>query len=1435
MNKNLQEILDIIQQSEKLDAEQKDNLLKAVKDADKELEITNFKLERTEKVKKTTAILLEETIEELEQKRKAVEKQNRELEIETALEKVRTIAMGMREPGDMLDVCKTISLQLESLGVKEIRNVQTAIFYEQRGNYMNYEYYAKHDKTFITETTFTNHEIHQEFATKMLKGKGEFFITHIKGNDVKDWIAYQKTTNVFIDTFLDTASSLNYYWFSLGPVALGISTYHPLTEEETNLFKRFLKVFELAYRRYMDIEKAEALAREAQIELGLERVRARAMAMQNSNELSELVDTVFKELTKLDFTLSWCIINIIDESSLSNMVWAANPNIDKAPDSYHMKFEDYPFHDAMMKGYKERAAKYIYVLEGIEKKVYDEYLFKETEFRKVPEEAQAASKAMEKYVCSFTFSNFGGLQTVGDKPLSDINLDILARFGKVFDLTYTRFNDLKIAEAQAREAQIEAALERVRSRTMAMHKSDELSDTAYELYQQFRLLGENPEQLTIGIIDEIKNNMEFWLTLGGNQIDHVFKAPIDEPILLNKVYSAWKEQKKSIVIDIAGDELKTYYNFFKNLPDYNDFNEFKNNQKAENRRVIHTAFFSKGSLSLASPEPKPVETIELLERFAGLFDQTYTRFLDLQKAEEQAREANIEVALEKVRSRTMGMQKSEELKEVIQLVYDQFVHLNINIEHTGFIMDYKEREDMHIWLADQHEVPSEITIPYFDSPHWNSFNEAKEKGIDFFANYLTFEEKNKFYQDLFKLIPGVPDETLKYYFGCPGLAVSTVLLENVGLYIENFSGIPYSDEENDTLMRFGKVFQQTYTRFNDLKQAEAQARESQIEASLERVRTVAMSMNKSDDLLSICEVSFKEFQKLGFDNLRNTIIHILNDEKGFFLDYDFSDAMGGSISNIDYNSHPVVEDYLKQIKSARDAFAEVVIEHNQLNDWRDFRKKSGQRDDPRLESIPALHYYFHSIGVGDIGISTFKPIDESQIKILKRFRNVFDLAYRRYTDITKAEAQAREAQVQLALERVRARTMAMHQSDELAETASVVFKQLMNLGIEPNRIYIAIIKDETGIGEFWITDEDGSKVTSCFAADLNENVSFKKMYTGWQEQKKSITVDIQGKELEEYFKHLSSLNVPFKGGLSQLRRIQNIAYFSKGFIGVASPDETKPETIQLLERFAAVFNLTYTRFNDLQQAEEQNKIIQAENERKTQELEEARQLQLSMLPKELPHLPNLDLAVYMQTATEVGGDYYDFQVGLDGTLIIVIGDATGHGMKAGTVVTITKSLFNSMALNENILVTFDKISEILKGMKFRQLAMCLIMMKIKGNRLSISSAAMPPALIYRAKNKRVEELLLKGMPLGTMKKFPYKKIESHLDSGDRILLHSDGLPELANEQGEMFGYDRTISEFHSVGEKEPEEIVNHLKNSASHWANGKEPDDDVTFVVIKIK
>ncbi len=247
----------------------------------------------------------------------------------------------------------------------------------------------------------------------------------------------------------------------------------------------------------------------------------------------------------------------------------------------------------------------------------------------------------------------------------------------------------------------------------------------------------------------------------------------------------------------------------------------------------------------------------------------------------------------------------------------------------------------------------------------------------------------------------------------------------------------------------------------------------------------------------------------------------------------------------------------------------------------------------------------------------------------------------------------------------------------------------------------------------------------------------------------------------------------------------------------------------------------------------QAELAEAENARKTKELEEARKLQLSMLPKELPEISNLDIAVYMKTATEVGGDYYDFHVGLDGTLTVVLGDATGHGMKAGTMVTATKSLFGSYAENENIIHTFHEMTRCLKELNFNMLSMCLAMLKIKENQVTLSSAGIPPVLIFRAKENKVEEFLLKGMPLGTIDKFPYQVVKTELNAGDTILMMSDGFPELMNERNQMYGYRHAVEFFEQIAMSEPQAIIDELKHEIELWKNGGDPNDDITFIVLK--
>jgi ligand-binding sensor domain-containing protein/serine phosphatase RsbU (regulator of sigma subunit) len=251
--------------------------------------------------------------------------------------------------------------------------------------------------------------------------------------------------------------------------------------------------------------------------------------------------------------------------------------------------------------------------------------------------------------------------------------------------------------------------------------------------------------------------------------------------------------------------------------------------------------------------------------------------------------------------------------------------------------------------------------------------------------------------------------------------------------------------------------------------------------------------------------------------------------------------------------------------------------------------------------------------------------------------------------------------------------------------------------------------------------------------------------------------------------------------------------------------------------------------------EAEKRALEAENERKTKELEDARKLQLSLLPKEVPQLPAYEIAVYMKTSTEVGGDYYDFSVAPDKTLDIAFGDATGHGMQAGTIVTLMKGLFVSDASRFDIPGFFNHCSKAIKDIRLGRLFMAFTLVRLKGNSVYLSSAGMPPVFIFRKRDRSIEEVLLKGMPLGAMKSFPYALHEASLERGDTLLLLTDGLPEQKNSAGDMFDYERVQKAFGQVVDRSPDEIIAHLVQEGETWMEGAIQDDDITMMVVKIK
>jgi len=248
----------------------------------------------------------------------------------------------------------------------------------------------------------------------------------------------------------------------------------------------------------------------------------------------------------------------------------------------------------------------------------------------------------------------------------------------------------------------------------------------------------------------------------------------------------------------------------------------------------------------------------------------------------------------------------------------------------------------------------------------------------------------------------------------------------------------------------------------------------------------------------------------------------------------------------------------------------------------------------------------------------------------------------------------------------------------------------------------------------------------------------------------------------------------------------------------------------------------------------EKRLLEAENQRKTDELEEARALQLSMLPKKMPSLPDYDLAVYMDTATEVGGDYYDYSVEQDGSLVLAVGDATGHGLKAGIMVAAAKSYFHTLVHEADLVTILSRISSGLRNLNMHLMYMGFILMKCNGRKVDLAIAGMPPVLHYSKKRNKVEQLLLKGLPLGGPANYPYKKKSVELDEGDVLLLMSDGLSELFNPEREILGIERIEQVLLNSADSSSSDIIRQLNQLTETWAAGVDAHDDITLMVLKI-
>ena len=251
--------------------------------------------------------------------------------------------------------------------------------------------------------------------------------------------------------------------------------------------------------------------------------------------------------------------------------------------------------------------------------------------------------------------------------------------------------------------------------------------------------------------------------------------------------------------------------------------------------------------------------------------------------------------------------------------------------------------------------------------------------------------------------------------------------------------------------------------------------------------------------------------------------------------------------------------------------------------------------------------------------------------------------------------------------------------------------------------------------------------------------------------------------------------------------------------------------------------------------EVKQRLMNVEYERKSVELEDARRFQLSMLPKQVPQHESYDVAVHTRTATEVGGDYYDFHLAENGTLSVTIGDATGHGAKAGTMVTVIKTLFAGDDGSSAPAEFLRAAAETIKRMELGRMSMALSLARLEDRVLTLAAAGMPPVLIHRAANDKVDEIALSATPLGTLG-MDYRETSVDLQPGDTVLFLTDGFPELMNDAGQQLGYPAALDAFAAAARAgSASAVIASLTEIVSRWHGDAPPNDDVTFVVVRVQ
>jgi signal transduction histidine kinase len=372
---------------------------------------------------------------------------------------------------------------------------------------------------------------------------------------------------------------------------------------------------------------------------------------------------MFAELSSLGLALARCVIWTFNIEDRSARWWAANPEEESGTESFLIPYTDHPTCNEYWKSWEEKRTRYLYELSGETKKTWDDYLFNHTDMARLPEPVKAGMKAPEKVLLYNSFRDFGVLFAVSLEPLSEENFDIIERFGKVFDQSYTRFKDIQQAEAREMEAIRQASLDRVRAEIASMRTAKDLERITPLIWKELNTLSVPFIRCGVFIMDEDLRVIHNFLSTPDGKAIASFELPYDTPGFVANILKHWRE-KKMLLDHWDENGMKNFVQILVNQGIFNEPDQYLKTLPKEGFH-LHMLPFLQGMLYVGNTSQLAPENLDLLLSLAEAFSTAYARYEDFNKLE--AAKAQVDNTLVELKQTQAQLVQSEKMASLGQL------------------------------------------------------------------------------------------------------------------------------------------------------------------------------------------------------------------------------------------------------------------------------------------------------------------------------------------------------------------------------------------------------------------------------------------------------------------------------------------------------------------------------------------------------------------------------------------------------------------------------------------------------------------------------------------------------------------------------------------------------------------------------------------------